>query len=163
MATFLGSLIQHRKVDCEPARQLSRLHWICLQATYVFATPDPALRAEQRRYVELCGCLAAAFAVIVDAPEEIHDFYGLVFAIDRSKEPALDEALVENQLRGWKDWRDADSPIAWVRHRAGDIHERDHTQGATSKRGMRSTARQREEGTTAPLHWRSIAERRHGV
>jgi len=129
MSEFLGRLIQHDMVSRDAAHQLARLQWICIQGTYVFATRDPALWAEQSRYVDLCGCLAAAFAVIVDDPEGIWDLSSLVFGMARSKQPALNEALVENQLRGWKDWRDADSPIGWVRERSSNIHEHDHTQG----------------------------------
>lgn len=126
MAEFLGNVIRDRKVNRESAHQFSRLQWICIRATYVFATPDPALWAEQRRYVELCGCLAVAFAVIVDDPEGIRDLCALVFAMDRSKEPAIDEAIVgEAWLRWWKTWEHAISPLAWVRDVAEHIH-REH-------------------------------------
>jgi hypothetical protein len=123
MHEFLRNLLKDNKVDLERAHDLARLQWILIKGSYVFATADPALRGEQRRYVELCGCLAAAFAVIVDDPEGIWDLCAQVFAMDRSKEPAESEALVgETWLRWWKTWEHATSPIAWVRYVAERIH-----------------------------------------
>jgi hypothetical protein len=153
MAEFLANLVRGRKVTGNRAEELSWLRWICIQGTYVFAASDPALRAEQRRFVEICGCLAATFAVIVDDPEGVLDLCGLVFALDRSKEPALDEALVENHLRGWKDWRDAYSPIGWVKDRAEHIHECDHTQGGYIREAdaLYRTPTRRRDGSAASL------------
>jgi hypothetical protein len=123
MHEFLGNLIRDHAVTREQAQQLARLQWIVLKGSHVFATSDPVLRGEQRRYVELCGCLAAAFAVIVDDPDGIRDLCEQVFAMERSKEPAECEALVgEAWLSWWKTWEHATSPIAWVRHVAERIH-----------------------------------------
>jgi hypothetical protein len=136
MAEFLGGLIRDRVVDRKSAKQLARLEWICIKGTYVFATRDPMLRLEQHRYTELCGCLAVAFAVIVDDPDGLRDLCAAVLGCHRfwpngdRKEPAEAEALVsENRLRRLKDWEDARSPVAWVKDRAISVHERDHECG----------------------------------
>ena len=34
--------------------------------------------------------------------------------IEVDKVHALTKALVENHLKGWKDWRQADNPLAWI-------------------------------------------------
>jgi hypothetical protein len=123
MDEFLSNLLRDNKVDGVRAHDLARIRWIVIKGSYVFATSDPALRGEQKRYVELCGCLAAAFAVIVDDPDGIRDLCEQVFAMERSKEPAECGALVgEAWLRWWKTWEHATSPIAWVRHVAERIH-----------------------------------------
>jgi len=129
MAEFLGEVTRDHMVDRETARQLAWLRWICIRGTYVFATRDPALRAEQRRYTELCGCLSAAFAVIVDDPE-LQDLCGLVFGPNRvwsngdPKCPAQAEALIENWLQGGKNWEHSASPIGWVHQVAKNIHNK---------------------------------------
>jgi hypothetical protein len=131
MFEFLQSLLRDRVVSDDQARQLSRLQWIVLKGTYLFATPAPELRAEQERYVQLCINVTAAFAVIVDEPTELKEMCGSAYSIDPSKTAALAEALVVNQLYGWNDWQDARSPIAWVKDRTGTIHEQDHVLGGT--------------------------------
>jgi hypothetical protein len=129
MDEFLENLIKHRLVESDQARQLVHLRWLMIKGTYVFAAPNPALRAEQYRYVEICVNVAVAFAVIVDEPIELQAMCKEQYRQEQSKIPAIAEALLENQLRGWKDWREAESPIAWVKDRAISIHERDHTHG----------------------------------
>jgi len=54
MIEFFGRLIKSNKVDRKTAYHLSRLAWITLKGSYVFAKPDPALRGEQNRYVGIC-------------------------------------------------------------------------------------------------------------
>jgi hypothetical protein len=127
MAEFLGNLVRDSVVDPESAHHLCRLQWICINGSYVFATRDPAVRADQARYIELCGCLAAAFAVVVDDPEGIRDLNAAVFGSHASKQPAINEALVgEPWLRRWRTWEDATSPIGWVHHVAERIHREQH-------------------------------------
>jgi hypothetical protein len=94
-----------------------------------FSTPDPALRDEQHRYVQICVNVAVEFAVIVDEAIELQDMCRKEYRLGRSKIPAVAKALLENQLHGWQDWRDAASPIAWVKGHAGSIHKVDHKRG----------------------------------
>ncbi len=140
MHEFFSNLMQDDKVNRESGHHLARLRWVLLKGTYVFATADPALRGEQRRYVELCGCVATAFAIIVDDPEGFRDLAALAFVMDQSKEPAEAEALVgENWLRWWKTWEHAGAPLTWVREVAKRIHDRDHRPLSMDEEpGMRS-------------------------
>lgn len=129
MAEFLAGLIRDRVVSSEVAHQLSRLQWIAIKGTYLFNMRDPELHGEQRRCVELCVIIAAVFAVVVDDNEGIRDVCDDAFGPDRcwsdgdSKLPAVAEALVENRLRGWKDWEHASSPIRWVLAVAESLHD----------------------------------------
>ncbi len=132
MDEFLGNLIRTRAVDREAAGQLARLKWILLRGSYVFASAEPELRAEQARFSELCVIIADAFGVIVDDTEDLRDTCGAMYGVNPLNErghsnlPALAEALVsENRLRGWKDWEMATSPIAWV-HFVTDSISGDH-------------------------------------
>jgi hypothetical protein len=126
MCEVLGGFKCGSRFTRDQAHQICRLRWICIRGTYVFATPDPELSAEQRRYVELCKCIVAAYAVIADHAEGIHDMCVSGFAMDQSKEPAFCEALVgEAWLRWWQTWENAISPIAWVRYVAHVVH-REH-------------------------------------
>jgi hypothetical protein len=135
MDEFLGNLMKN-VVSRELGHQLSRLRWIALRGTYLFSTPDPALRGEQLRYVELCVIMGAAFAAIVDDAEGIRDTLSDAFGPDRfwpngdAKWPAQVKALCgENWLRRWKNWEHARSPIAWARSRACEIHDREELHG----------------------------------
>ncbi len=129
MEEFLRGVIRDPRIDRIQAEQLVRLQWIVLKGTYVFATPDPELCAEQRRYVELCMIIGAAFAMIVDDPEGIDNTFADAFGPARvwpdgdPKLPAEEEAVIESRLRGWKNWEDARSPIAWVQAVARLIHD----------------------------------------
>jgi hypothetical protein len=135
MDEFLGGLIKNA-VSRELGHQLCRLQWIALRGTYLFSTPDPALRGEQLRYVELCVLMGAVFAVIVDDPEGIREMLNDAFGADRfwsNGEPkwrAQVKALCgENWLRRWKNWEHARSPIAWAKSRACEIHNREDLHG----------------------------------
>jgi hypothetical protein len=159
MAEFLGNLIGHRKVTGDQAQQLARLRWICLQGSYVLASADPALRAEQWRYRELCGCLAAAFAVVVDDPEGIADLCGVVLGQPRffwsktetrpiPKWPAEATALMEN-------WERAPAPLESVREAArhnlwlSDNDGRCDSKGRRDRMGAKSVPRQAPEPVAA--------------
>jgi hypothetical protein len=159
MADFLGRLIKNHVVKRELTHQLSRLQWIALRGTYVFAVPHPTLRGEQKRYVDLCVIMGAVFALIVDDLEGIRDVFDGAFGPDRfwtnrdPKWPAEAEALTENWLHWWKNWEHASSPIGWVKDRASDIHERDHTQGGYVRESdaMYSTPKKRRDHSDASL------------
>ena len=135
MHEFLSNVLKDRLVSRYQAEQLSRLSWIVLKGTYVFATGDPMMGGEQRRFVELCEIIGAAFPVIVDDLQGMQDGFKHAFGLDRfwpngkSKEPSEAQALMENRLQWWKDWENDPSPIAWVKKCAWGIHQRDHTQG----------------------------------
>ncbi|MGA3024662.1 MAG: hypothetical protein ABSF98_07830 [Bryobacteraceae bacterium] len=135
MHEFIDGILQNRLVGQHQAQRLSRLQWILIRGSYVFGTSDPALRGEQRRYVELCVILSAAFALVVDDPEGSRDALDYAFGPKRFwstgdlKWLAESEALMENWLRWWKNWEEASSPIGWIKARARSIHEQDHMQG----------------------------------
>jgi len=131
MCEFLGGLIKNHVVGRELTHQIGRLHWIALRGTYLFSMRDPALRGEQRRYVELCVIMGAAFAAVVDDAEGLRDACDEAFGPVRfwsngdPKQPAEVEAIVgENWLRFWRNWEHARSPIGWVHLVAEQIHYR---------------------------------------
>lgn len=143
MAEFLGEITRHHAVDRELAHQLSRLCWILIRGTYVFAKPDPLLRGEQRRYVELCVITGAMFALIVGDLKEIRDMFNYAFRGSRSwsngdsKLYAEAEAISgEAWLRFLKSWEHAVSPIAWCRHVSAIIHKKQHPAPMEDERGM---------------------------
>jgi len=113
----------------DDAKRLTPLIRNFANAAEAFLSRDPARIPEQLRLEELCLSSAAALGVFEDETGDLTNYCEQVYGLDRSKWPALAEALVENQLHGWKDWQEADSPIGWVKDRTNGIHERDHTQG----------------------------------
>lgn len=77
----------------------------------------------QNRCIRVGNWAIAALAVYDDDQRALRNFSGIV----RTSEEILARALVENHLRGWKDWRDPDkdgntrNPEAWIRSRAFEI------------------------------------------
>jgi hypothetical protein len=65
--------------------------------------------------------VGAAFARLDIAQLLLKDMCEVVYGLDRSKWWALGEALIEGELRGWKDWKHARTPIYWVRKTAENI------------------------------------------
>lgn len=129
MHDLIRQLVQQQSVDQNQVSQLVHLQWLMLKGTYVFETPDPALRDEQHRYIEICVNVAVAFAVIVDEPTELKVMCTNQYHLGSQKIPAIAQALLENQLNGWQDWREAASPVGWLKVRTAAIHKQDHTQG----------------------------------
>ena len=120
MHEFVRNLIGDRKVTRDLARQLSQLQWICLQGSYVFSTADPALRAEQRRYAEVCRCLDGALA------EAVNDFAGLQDMSERVCQDRPNPVAVADALRS-QEWVRALSPLRLLREmarsRSADLRE----------------------------------------
>jgi hypothetical protein len=116
MIEFFQNLMHARLVDSHQTRRLAELSWILTQATWVFSVRDPTFRAEQERYIQLCHCVAATFFAAEDETgEALQEMCGPTYGLAPAKWLALAEALTYNSLQGWKDWRHAERPNAWVR------------------------------------------------
>src|SRR5262249_48341914 len=104
MHEFLGNLIRDHAVTRDEAQQLNRLQWILIQGSYVFATAAPALRAEQRRYVEICRWMDGAFAGAVN------DSAGVREICKRMPGPPPIVNATADVLRSLQEWAHTDSP-----------------------------------------------------
>ena len=163
MEEFLGNLLRDRVVNREDHRHFARLQWIMLKGTAVFATADPAMSGEQRRYVDLCKIVGAAFSVLADDTEGIREMFGIVFGPSRfwpdgnpriRKEGAQTHALFENRLNWWNDWEDSPAPIAWLKACAYRIHQREEVNGGSIRESdalYRTSTKEREEAPSSNL------------
>jgi hypothetical protein len=120
MHEYFGNLIRDREVTRDEAQQLAQLQWILLQGSYVFATADPALRAEQRRYVEICRWMDGLFAGAVN------DSDGVLEMCKRVPGPRQNVVAMADALRSLE-WTRADSPsrilLEAAQHRSADLRE----------------------------------------
>jgi hypothetical protein len=92
------------------------------ETTKILSIRDPLRLVEQCRQWELCiNTLAEFFATGSDS-RMIEWMCTNVYGLPTSMWPALAEALVENRLHGWKDWRQAMSPYAWLLRATEIIH-----------------------------------------
>jgi len=127
---------------------------------------DPALRGEQRRYVQLSVIISAAFPLIVDDPEGILESLEYAFGPNRfwpngdPKWLAESEALMENWLHSWRDWEHDFAPIRWIEKRARGIHVREHKHGGHVREtdALYSTPKKARDHCDASLNFdRTIA------
>jgi hypothetical protein len=81
-----------------------------------------SLFERQRRCVKLCAFVHAALAIYDEDITALRKFSNFVVS-DAEQWPALSKALVESHLRGWKDWRQANDPPAWVASVTRNISE----------------------------------------
>jgi len=159
MAEFLRGIIRERMVTRDEAQQLSRILWIVTKGTYVFATPDPTLRAEQRRFVGVCViALGALFPWIVDPDGIFEDADGLaawdvVFGLSAPANRASEALALMTNWRPWeKNWEHARSPIAWVRTVAKYIDTGDKQGGSIPvSDALYRTPEKRRDHTDASL------------
>ena len=127
--SFFESLLKDNRIDRNQAAQIGSLNWLLAKASFVFATPVPAFIGLQHRYVEILVCVATAFSVIVDEPKELRKMSRDYYGVPSNQIPALSEAFIVNNLRNWKDWRNADAPVGWIKAQTDFIHEKDHVAG----------------------------------
>jgi hypothetical protein len=113
MTEFLQNVLRDAKLDCTVARHFAALQWVCLYGTYLFATADPELRAEQRRYAEVCGLLDGAFADAVNDLAGLRDMTARVCGRDHPNPVA-----VADHLRS-REWVRARRPFEWLREAVG--------------------------------------------
>ena len=93
-------------------------------AALSYSSEDAAKIPEQFRHFERCLNGVAAFNAIIDETgTALKGMCSPVYKLCTSKMPALAEALLENGLHGWNDWKQADRPIDWVRKAAENIHK----------------------------------------
>jgi hypothetical protein len=165
---YMERLIRDRAVPSKPGEpglppRERRAWWeFCLEMAEFLGNligHDALPISEQWRYRELCGCLAAAFAVVVDDPEGIADLCGVVLGQPRffwsktetrpiPKWPAEATALMEN-------WERAPAPLESVREAArhnlwlSDNDGRCDSKGRRDRMGAKSVPRQAPEPVAA--------------
>ncbi len=98
---------------------------------------------EQQRCKDLCGMLYSEAAVWAGQENCLRSFARFIVGSADRWQP-LSSALVENRLSGQKDWRQAFSPVKWVRSVANSIAEKD-------RRISRYAVDPSEEPDTVPL------------
>ena len=123
MHEYFGNLIRDHEslgIARERAHDLGRLQWICLQGSYVFASADPALRAEQRRFADIFGWMDGAFAGAVN------DSDGVLEMCKRVLGPRQNVVAMADALRSLE-WTRADSPsrilLEAAQHQSTDLRE----------------------------------------
>jgi hypothetical protein len=67
----------------------------------------------QRRCLRDCIFAHAGLALYDQDIEALQEFSKAVLG-DAKQYPAMSKALVENHLKGWRDWRNANDPAAWI-------------------------------------------------
>jgi hypothetical protein len=123
MAEFFLNLCTPGALDRREANLLQPLIEIFVNAAATFSSQDPLRAPEQCREWELClNCSAVFFAIEDETGEALQDMCRPVYGLKRSKWRAVAEALIANQLRGWRDWKQARGPIRWVHETSDNIH-----------------------------------------
>lgn len=116
LATSARGLLTDAR-DPVKSRAILNLIWEIEYWLPVFRLQDVAHMELQRSKMEACLAACAALGVYAGEVSSVKTFSEAIVGAAR-KWTTFSEALIENNLHGWKDWRDVEKPWAWLRQTA---------------------------------------------